>query len=87
MDIHIGNFDVNVKEEELRELFSAYGKVESLNIKKNQHTGQSNGYGYVSMPDEKEALQAISQLNNFKLRSRVITVSKAKYKNTYQRSN
>jgi RNA recognition motif-containing protein len=79
MDIHIGNFDAKVTEEELLTLFAAYGEVASLKIRKNNHTGLSSGFGYVSMPHEKEALHAILGLNHFKLNNKSLTVSKAKY--------
>ncbi len=87
MDIHIGNFDVKVTEEELLTLFAAYGEIDSLRIKKNQHTGVSRGFGYVSMPHEKEALQAIVGLNNFRLNDRPLTVSKAKYMSAIHRTS
>jgi RNA recognition motif-containing protein len=79
MDIHIGNFDTKVTEKELTELFGAYGEIDSLRIQKSQHTGISRGFGYVSMPDEKEALQAIVGLHNFRLNNKPLTVSKAKH--------
>ncbi len=79
MDIHIGNFDTSVHEEELKELFAAYGEVDSLKIRKNTYTGLSRGFGYVCMPNENEALQAILCLNNLWFKNRALTVGKAKY--------
>lgn len=79
MDIHIGNFDTKVTENELLELFGAYGEIHSLRIQKNPHTGISSGFGYVSMPNETEALQAIGGLNNFRLNNKPLTVGKAKH--------
>ena len=56
MNIYIGNFSYDLTEDELHQVFSAYGNVESAKIIKNNSTGNSRGFGFVQMPDRKAAL-------------------------------
>jgi cold-inducible RNA-binding protein len=62
MKISFGNLSQNVTEEELTKLFSEYGEVKALVIKKDKKTGTSLGFGHLEM-DDSGAHKAIHALN------------------------
>jgi cold-inducible RNA-binding protein len=78
MNIYIGNLPFNAAEDELRELFAAYGQVESVSLIKDKYTGQSRGFGFVEMPNLKEAQAAIAGLNGKDFLGRNLTVNPAR---------
>jgi len=78
MNIYVGNLSYSVSENDLREAFSEFGKVESVNIITDKFSGQSKGFGFVEMPDDSEADQAIKAMNGRNLKGRDIKVNQAK---------
>lgn len=77
MNIYVGQLPYSVTEEELREMFAQFGEVVSLNIIMDRHTGQSKGFGFVEMPNNSEADQAIKGLNKSMVKGREIKVNQA----------
>ncbi len=63
MKIYIGNFVDRITEDTIRKMFEAFGHVESVKIIKDRFSGRSRGYGFVEMPSNAEADQAIKALN------------------------
>ncbi|WP_207426340.1 RNA-binding protein [Pedobacter sp. SYSU D00535] len=63
MKIFIKNLPLQVEEKELREVFGDFGVVKSLRIIKDKETGASRGFGFVEMPDEAQAKEAIRNMN------------------------
>jgi RNA recognition motif-containing protein len=80
MNIYAGNLSRQTTEEDLKKEFEAFGQVESVNIIKDKFTGESSGFGFVSMPSRQEAQKAIDELNGKELMDRVIKVAEAKPK-------
>ncbi len=78
MNLYVGNLAYSVTEEDLKEAFSEYGALESVNIIKDKYSGQSKGFGFVEMPDNSEADKAIKALNGSQLKGRPIKVNQAK---------
>lgn len=78
MRIYVGNLPYKLRENELRAAFEAYGEVASARIIKDKETRRSRGYGFVDMPNEQEAANAINSLNDTELNGRAIKVSEAK---------
>ena len=78
MNIYVGNLSYSVTEDDLKALFSEFGKVESVNIIKDKFSGRSKGFGFVEMPDNSEADKAIKALNGTNLKERDIKVNQAK---------
>ena len=78
MNIYVGNLAYGVTEDELRAIFSEYGEVSSANIITDRHTGQSKGFGFVEMPSNSEADQAIKALNDASIKGRNIKVNQAR---------
>ena len=77
MNIYVGQLPYSVTEEELREMFAQFGEVVSLNIIMDRHTGQSKGFGFIEMPNNSEADQAIKGLNKSMVKGREIKVNQA----------
>ena len=77
MNIYVGQLPYSVTEEELREMFLAYGEVSSLNLIMDRYTGQSKGFGFIEMPNNSEADQAIKGLNKGMMKGREIKVNQA----------
>jgi len=75
MDIFVGSIPFKWKEKDLIEVFSQYGTVESAKIVINKATRQNKGFGFVTMPDEREALKAIAQLHEKDFLERKILVT------------
>ncbi len=80
MNIYVGNLSFEVTDDDLRQLFAAYGEVESANVIKDRFSGESRGFGFVEMPAKKDADAAIAALNGTDLKGRSITVNEAKPK-------
>ncbi len=78
MNIYVGNLSYEVTEEELREEFTAFGAVTSVNIIKDKYSGQSKGFAFVEMPTLSEGQAAITGLNGKMLHNRQISVSGAR---------
>jgi RNA recognition motif-containing protein len=77
MNIYVGQLPYNTNEEELKALFTEYGEVASLNLITDKFSGQSKGFGFVEMPNNAEADQAIKGLNKSMLNGREIKVNQA----------
>ena len=80
MNIYVGNLAFGVTDDELQQLFAAYGDVTSANVIKDRFSGESRGFGFVEMPSKDDALAAINALNGTDFKGRSITVNEAKPK-------
>ncbi|NIN92457.1 RNA-binding protein [bacterium] len=78
MNIYVGNLSRDVTEEDLRQTFEAFGKVETVSIIKDKFSGESRGFGFVEMPAKAEAESAIADLNGKELKGRPIKVNEAR---------
>ncbi len=86
MNIYVGNLPHATTEPELREAFAEYGSVSSAAIIKDKFTGRSRGFGFVEMPDDGEASDAINGLNGQDLGGRTLTVNEARPREQRSRS-
>ncbi len=76
--LFVGNLSYQASENDLKELFSQAGTVESVKIITDTYTGQPRGFGFVEMSTSAEAKNAVSLLNGTSLNDRNITVSEAR---------
>lgn len=77
MNIYIGNMAYSLTEDSLRSLFSEFGEVSSAKVIMDRYSGRSKGFGFVEMPDNSEADQAIKNLNGKLIDGRNIKVNPA----------
>jgi RNA recognition motif-containing protein len=80
MNLFVANISKAVKDDALRALFKEFGEVNSVKILIDRHTGESKGFGFVEMPDDEKALEAIRKLTNAEFFGRKLVVSKARPK-------
>ncbi len=78
MNIYVGNLPYNLTDDDLRAAFSEFGEVSSVNIIMDKMSGQSKGFGFVEMPDDSAANEAIEALNESALNGRNIKVNQAR---------
>ena len=78
MNIYVGKLDYDTTEDELRSAFEEHGEVDSVQIITDKQTGNSRGFGFVTMPDDEEAHAAMETLNDSQLGKQTIIVNKAK---------
>ncbi len=78
MRLYVGNLSYSTSEADLRELFGAYGAVESVAVVTDRDSGRSKGFGFVEFGNDAEAQAAISGLNGKEVGGRALTVSPAR---------
>ncbi len=84
--LYVGNISFNAREEDLRELFSQSGDVESVKIITDKQTGSPKGFGFVEMATEEDARKAIEALNGTTFMDRALSVAEAKPQQPRERS-
>jgi RNA recognition motif-containing protein len=77
MNIYIGNLSQNITEDNIRVLFSEFGNVENVKVIKDRFSGRIKGYGFIEMPNNSEADQAIKALNGSNVGGSIIKVNPA----------
>ena len=75
--IYVGNLSFNTTEDELRQLFTEHGAVESVAVVTDRQTGQSRGFGFVEMATA-DADTAINALNGTTLGDRSLKINEAR---------
>jgi RNA recognition motif-containing protein len=75
--IYVGNLPFSATEDQIRELFTAHGAVESVNLITDRQTGQPRGFGFVEM-NAAGADDAIQALNGTDLGGRSLNVNEAR---------
>jgi RNA recognition motif-containing protein len=81
MNIYVGNLPYSVTEDELRNMFAEYGEVSSANIITDKYSGESKGFGFVEMPKQSDAEEAIKALNGSSIKGRSLKVNQARPRN------
>jgi cold-inducible RNA-binding protein len=77
-NIYVGNLSFRATEEDIRNAFSRFGQVTSVNIVMDQDTGRSRGFAFVEMADANEANAAIEGLNEQEIVGRRVIVNEAR---------
>lgn len=77
MNIFVAKLNFKTRKEELEAAFAKFGQVTSVKIVRDKETGRSKGYGFVEMPNDDEANNAIVALNEKEFDGKVIAVKPA----------
>ncbi len=80
MNIYVGNLSWQMTDEDLQALFEQYGSVTSAKIVKDKVSGRSKGFGFVEMPEDSEAQNALTSLYESEVMGRKIIVNEAQPK-------
>ena len=78
MNIYVGNLSRDTADSDLQKAFEAFGRVLSVTIVKDKFSGESRGFGFVGMPNSKEAQAAIDGLNGKEFMGRALNVNEAR---------
>jgi RNA recognition motif-containing protein len=76
--LFVGGLSFSTTSSQLEDIFSKIGKVISCDVIKDRDTGQSKGFGFIEMENDKEAGEAIEKLNGTELEGKKIVVNVAK---------
>lgn len=76
MNIYVFNLSSVVQDEDLKNMFSVYGDVQSAEVVKDIISGESRGFGFIEMEDNLEAQRAIDALNQTEIDTLSVTVQK-----------
>ena len=77
MNIFVAKLNSSTDNDSLLDLFSGFGEVSSAKVIIDRETGRSKGYGFVEMPNDNEAQEAIEQLNDKEFEGSVIAVKRS----------
>lgn len=80
INIFVRNLDPTTTEAQLKDLFAAYGLVETVRIVKDRDTNGPRGLAFVEMTKAAEAKAAIESLNGFVLNDRGMRLNEARPK-------
>ena len=76
--LFVGGLPFSITSSQLEEMFSKFGKVASCEVITDRYSGQSKGFAFIEMENDKEADEAIKKLNETELEERKITVNVAR---------
>jgi RNA recognition motif-containing protein len=76
--LFVGNLPFSATEDQLRDLFGAYGEITNLSIIVDRMTHRSKGFGFVEFSSEAEAQSAIEGTNGKDIGGRAIVVNVAR---------
>jgi RNA recognition motif-containing protein len=75
--LYVGNLPFSATTETLRQAFASSGDVKDVHIVTDRQTGQSRGFGFVTMGNAHEAANAIAAMNGANLDGRALRVNEA----------
>ena len=78
--LYVSNLSFAMRDAELQEVFTSFGSVISAKVVMDRFSGRSKGFGFVEMPNPREAIKAVKGLNTLKLKGLGIRVKIAEDK-------
>jgi RNA recognition motif-containing protein len=75
MDIYVGNLPYSATEDEITELFAAFGPVDRVKIITDRETGRSKGFAFVTLGDQSQIDAAVEALNGHDFGGRALRVN------------
>jgi RNA recognition motif-containing protein len=75
--LYVGNLSFNANAETLRSTFAEFGGVTDVHLVADRETGQSRGFGFVTMDSPAAAAKAIAQMNGASVDGRTLKVNEA----------
>ena len=75
---YVGNLSKSTTQEELNALFAQAGVVTAAEVIKDRKSGESKGFGFVTMSVQSEADKAVSMFNAYSLSDHALKVSMAR---------
>ncbi len=82
MNLFVAKLNPSTNSKDLQKLFSHYGFVSSVKVIFDHFTGKSKGYGFVEMPNNHEAIEALQELDASVFQEATITVKNSQTPHT-----
>ena len=76
--LFVGNLSFDVTENDLQDLFVAFGPVSEVNLMTDRSTGRSRGFAFVTMATPEGAQAAIQGMAGKDVKGRALTVNEAR---------
>lgn len=76
--LYVGGLPYSATEDDLKEMFSKAGAVDSATIIMDKMAGRSKGFGFVEMSTDEEAQKAIEMFNGKDMEGRTLNVAEAR---------
>ena len=76
--LYVGNLPYTTGEQDLQDLFSQYGAVDSVSVMRDMATGRARGFAFVEMGTDEGAKRAIEELHGKQMNGRALTVNEAR---------
>lgn len=77
MKLFVAGLPYDLDDAELEEIFEKFGTVASAKVTIDKETGKSRGFGFVDMPIEAEARDAMESLNEISLGKKPLVIKEA----------
>jgi RNA recognition motif-containing protein len=77
MKLFVAGLPYDLDDNELEEIFEKFGKIASARVAIDKMTGKSKGFGFVEMPNDAEAQEAIDNLKDISLGKKPLVVTQA----------
>jgi RNA recognition motif-containing protein len=77
MKLFVAGLPYDLDDAELEEIFEKFGTITSAKVVMDRDTGKSKGFGFVEMPNDTEAKEAIEGLNDISLGKKPLVVKAA----------
>src|SRR3954452_20575484 len=78
--LYVGNLPYSATEDQLTELLSRAGKVDSVRVMRDMATGRARGFAFVEMGSDEDAQKAISEFHEQQMEGRALVVNEARPK-------
>ena len=75
--LYVGNLSFGSTQDSLRDAFAAHGDVVDVHLVADRVTGQSRGFGFVTMGSRDQAESAMAAMNGSDLDGRALKVNEA----------
>uniref|UniRef100_A0A667YKX8 Polyadenylate-binding protein n=1 Tax=Myripristis murdjan TaxID=586833 RepID=A0A667YKX8_9TELE len=75
-NVYIKNFGEDYTDENLKEVFSAFGKTLSVRVMKDER-GRSRGFGFVNFDNHEDAQKAVEEMNGKEISGKILYVGRA----------
>ncbi len=85
--LYVGNLSYSVRDDDLQDLFSPFGQIQSAKVMMDRDSGRSKGFGFVEMSSDAEAQAAIDGLNEKSVEGRALSVNIARPREERPRGN
>ena len=90
MRIYVGGLTdhlSDLKDQDLKELFSPFGEIEFVDLHRDISTGKSKGFAFIQYKNANDAKEAINKMNGFLLRNKPLKVFFIKFIFFFQKLN